>query len=78
MKQELLDKYNVPVPRYTSYPPANYFHDGFTSRDYADAIRESNRQQPESVFPSIFIFLSANVSAIIADAIPTPLPSLKS
>lgn len=49
MKQELLDKYNVPVPRYTSYPPANYFHDGFTSRDYADAIRESNRQQPESV-----------------------------
>ena len=29
-------------------------------------------------FPSIFIFLSANVSAIIADAIPTPLPSLKS
>ena len=36
MKQELLDKYNVPVPRYTSYPPANYFHDGFTSRDYAD------------------------------------------
>ena len=48
MKQELLDKYNVPVPRYTSYPPANYFHDGFTSRDYADAIRESNRQQPES------------------------------
>ena len=49
MKQELLDKYNVPVPRYTSYPPANYFHDGFTSRDYADAIRESNHQQPESV-----------------------------
>ena len=64
MKQELLDKYNVPVPRYTSYPPANYFHDGFTSRDYADAIRESNRQQPESV-SFIFIFLSANVSAII-------------
>ena len=74
MKQELLDKYNVPVPRYTSYPPANYFHDGFTSRDYADAIRESSRNR----FPSIFIFLSANVSAIIADAIPTPLPSLKS
>ena len=50
MKQELLDKYNVPVsPGTPSYPPANYFHDGFTSRDYADAIRESNRQQPESV-----------------------------
>lgn len=49
MKQELLEKYNVPVPRYTSYPPANYFHDGFTSRDYADAIRKSNRQQPEFI-----------------------------
>ena len=77
MKQELLDKYNVPVPRYTSYPPANYFHDGFTSRDYADAIRESPASS-RNRFPSIFIFLSANVSAIIADAIPTPLPSLKS
>ena len=49
MKQELLDKYNVPVPRYTSYPPANYFHDGFTSRDYAFALRASTRQVPESV-----------------------------
>ena len=75
MKQELLDKYNVPVPRYTSYPPANYFHDGFTSRDYADANPTASSRNR---FPSIFIFLSANVSAIIADAIPTPLPSLKS
>ena len=49
MKQELLEKYNVPVPRYTSYPPANYFHDGFTSRNYADAIRKSNRQQSELI-----------------------------
>ena len=65
MKQELLDKYNVPVPRYTSYPPANYFHDGFTSRDYADAIRESNRQQPESVSFYFHSFL------------PTSLPLLR-
>lgn len=50
MKQELLDKYNVPVPRYTSYPPANYFHDGFKSRDYANAIRESNRGKPSISF----------------------------
>ena len=49
MKQELLEKYNVPVPRYTSYPPANYFHDGFNNYDYADAIQKSNRQQPESI-----------------------------
>ena len=47
MKQELLDKYNVPVPRYTSYPPANYFHDGFNDYDYADALQASNNQKPE-------------------------------
>ena len=73
MKQELLDKYNVPVPRYTSYPPANYFHDGFTSRDYADAIRESNRQQPESVgFTDGIGFLLFSYSFL-----PTSLPLLR-
>ena len=25
MYTEIINKYNVPVPRYTSYPPANYF-----------------------------------------------------
>ena len=25
MHTEIINKYNVPVPRYTSYPPANYF-----------------------------------------------------
>ena len=49
MKQELLDKYNVPVPRYTSYPPANYFHDGFNDYDYADALQASNNQKPELI-----------------------------
>ena len=41
MKQALLDKYNIPVPRYTSYPPANYFHEGFSSEQYKEAICES-------------------------------------
>lgn len=49
MRQELLDKYNIPVPRYTSYPPANYFHDGFSDYDYADEIRKSNHQKPETL-----------------------------
>ena len=49
MKQELLDKYHVPVPRYTSYPPANYFHDGFNDYDYADALQASNNQKPELI-----------------------------
>ncbi|WP_102408043.1 oxygen-independent coproporphyrinogen III oxidase [Parabacteroides bouchesdurhonensis] len=46
MKQELLDKYNVPVPRYTSYPPANYFQEGFCNKEYTKIIRESNHQKP--------------------------------
>lgn len=49
MKQSLLDKYNVPVPRYTSYPPANYFHDGFSSETYKEAIIESNDQLPKNL-----------------------------
>lgn len=49
MKQELLDKYNTPVPRYTSYPPANYFHEGFNSEQYKEAICESNNQYPQSL-----------------------------
>lgn len=47
MIQDLLNKYNVPVPRYTSYPPANYFDAAFDARQYADAIEASNRTEPE-------------------------------
>lgn len=49
MIQDLLQKYNVPVPRYTSYPPANYFHDAFTDHEYKAAIEASNRTQPEHI-----------------------------
>lgn len=46
MIQDLLQKYNVPVPRYTSYPPANYFTDTFTNTDYESAIEASNTASP--------------------------------
>lgn len=46
MIQNLLQKYNVPVPRYTSYPPANYFTDTFTNADYETAIEASNAAGP--------------------------------
>ncbi|MBF0574650.1 oxygen-independent coproporphyrinogen III oxidase [Dysgonomonas sp. GY617] len=49
MKQELLDKYSVAVPRYTSYPPANFFNDSFAVTDYREAIEASNTQQPEHI-----------------------------
>ena len=49
MKQELLNKYSIPVPRYTSYPPANFFNDSFTAHSYGNAVIESNNQQPEHI-----------------------------
>lgn len=45
----LLQKYNIPVPRYTSYPPANYFDEAFTAAKYYQAIEESNQWQPENI-----------------------------
>lgn len=44
-----LDKYNIPVPRYTSYPPANFFHEDFTATDYLQAIEESNQTNPSHI-----------------------------
>lgn len=42
----LLSKYNIPVPRYTSYPPANFFHENFLEEDLIRAIQVSNIQEP--------------------------------
>ncbi|MDR1631931.1 MAG: oxygen-independent coproporphyrinogen III oxidase [Dysgonamonadaceae bacterium] len=42
----LLKKYNTPVPRYTSYPPANYFNESFTAKDYESALDASNVSEP--------------------------------
>lgn len=39
--EAVIAKYNVPVPRYTSYPPANYFRE-FTAEEYETAVRQSN------------------------------------
>lgn len=55
MKQELLNKYSVPVPRYTSYPPANFFNESFTSDSYWNAVTVSNTQKPEHI--SIYIHI---------------------
>lgn len=41
-QMDLLEKYNVSVPRYTSYPPANYFH-AVEESAYIEAVKESNR-----------------------------------
>lgn len=41
MHPDIIKKYNRPVPRYTSYPPANYFSD-FSETDYLTMIDNSN------------------------------------
>ena len=55
MKQELLNKYSIPVPRYTSYPPANFFNESLTSDLYRDSVIVSNTQKPEHI--SIYIHI---------------------
>lgn len=40
----LLHKYNRPVPRYTSYPPATELHEGFDGNDFRRAIALGNSQ----------------------------------
>ena len=42
----LIARYNVPVPRYTSYPPANFFRDDYDEIDLIKAIELSNEQEP--------------------------------
>jgi len=39
---DLLERYDVSGPRYTSYPTAPQFSDSFTEQDYKNAIAESN------------------------------------
>ncbi len=47
--KQLIEKYNVPVPRYTSYPPANHFVENITQEDFFDKISESNSIAPENI-----------------------------
>ncbi len=45
----LLEKYNVPVPRYTSYPPANHFLEDFPEEEALRLVDESNNGKPEHI-----------------------------
>lgn len=47
--EKLIEKYNVPVPRYTSYPPANYFDTRYNSKDYTGAVIRSNEEGIENI-----------------------------
>jgi oxygen-independent coproporphyrinogen III oxidase len=55
MNITLLQKYNKPGPRYTSYPPATFFHDGIDVESYQDMLVQSNHQKPENI--SLYIHI---------------------
>ena len=49
ISRELIHKYNIAVPRYTSYPPANHFEDDFNAADALRLIDESNQGSPSNI-----------------------------
>jgi oxygen-independent coproporphyrinogen III oxidase len=43
---EILNKYNIPGPRYTSYPTAPEWNDSYGSSDFEAALTQSNSAKP--------------------------------
>lgn len=43
-KEDLINRYDRPGPRYTSYPPATEFHDKITESNFRDWARSSNEE----------------------------------
>lgn len=53
---ELLEKFDINGPRYTSYPSADRFHGDFGAVDYQDALqRVAKVSEPLSLY---FLFLT--------------------
>lgn len=52
----LVEKYDRPGPRYTSYPTAPQFHSAFAEDNYRQAAEQSN-QQPDAKALSIYIHI---------------------
>lgn len=49
MNIDIIKKYNTPGPRYTSYPPATFFHTGFGQEQYVKHIEKSNGDEPQNI-----------------------------
>ncbi|MBT7307454.1 MAG: coproporphyrinogen III oxidase, partial [Gammaproteobacteria bacterium] len=43
---ELIRRYDKAGPRYTSYPTAVQFHDGFTPQDYRAVVEATHQEEP--------------------------------
>ena len=48
MNEAIFKKYNVPVPRYTSYPTANWFEE-FSAEQYLKAVEASNDAMADNI-----------------------------
>lgn len=51
----MLKKYNKPGPRYTSYPPATFFHTNYGNENYIIDLKKSNNDKPENI--SLYIHI---------------------
>ncbi len=49
LKKKIIKKYNQPGPRYTSYPPANYFTGDFSRNAFMEGIEKSNHEDPQNI-----------------------------
>jgi oxygen-independent coproporphyrinogen III oxidase len=54
-RAELLKKYNIPVPRYTSYPTVPYWSDIPTTADWIDSLNRALQKENPSV--SIYVHI---------------------
>ncbi len=51
--QYLIKKYDRPVPRYTSFPTAVQFRDGFNQKTYAQILKNLPTDKPVSLYVHI-------------------------
>src|SRR2546422_11680840 len=49
---DLVKKYNVPGPRYTSYPPATHFTNEISPEVFVEKLRADNQSSPHGITPS--------------------------
>ncbi len=49
MDSKIIQKYDIPGPRYTSYPPANLFNEGFSEETYINSLKQSNNSGPKGI-----------------------------
>jgi oxygen-independent coproporphyrinogen-3 oxidase len=55
ISREVLDRYNKPGPRYTSYPTVPFWHKSFGEADYLQALRDLAQRPDETL--SVYVHL---------------------